>query len=99
MLLARRPPISRTHHALYGPKGEHPISSATLFRLSGLALLVALPLQVLGFVLHPPSERVVDVLQPAYQLAHLILFVSWMFALLGLMGFYGRQAERAGCWA
>ena len=72
------------------------MSSATLFRLSGLALLVALPLQVLGFVLHPPSERVVDVLQPAYQPAHLILFVSWMLALLGLVGFYARQAERAG---
>lgn len=72
------------------------MSYATLLRLSGLALLVALPLQVLGFVLHPPSERVVDVLQPAYRPAHLILFVSWMFALLGLMGFYARQAERAG---
>jgi hypothetical protein len=62
----------------------------------GLALLIALPLQVLGFVLHPPSERVVDVLQPTYGPAHLILFVSWMFALLGLTGFYARQAHRAG---
>ena len=34
------------------------MSYATLLRLSGLALLVALLLQVLGFVLHPPSERV-----------------------------------------
>ena len=72
------------------------MSSATLFRLSGLALLIALPLQVLGFVLHPPSEEVVDVLKPAYGPAHLILFVSWMFALLGLTGFYARQAHRAG---
>jgi len=72
------------------------MSSATLFRLSGLALLVALPLQVLGFVLHPPGERVADVLQPAYGPAHLILFASWMFALLGLTGFYARQAHRAG---
>jgi hypothetical protein len=38
------------------------MSSATLFRLSGLALLVALPLQIVGFVLHPPSEQVADVL-------------------------------------
>ena len=72
------------------------MSSATLFRLSGLALLVALPLQVFGFVLHPPSESVVDVLQPSYGPAHLILFVSWLFALLGLTGFYVRQADRAG---
>lgn len=72
------------------------MTSATLFRLGGLALLVALPLQVLGFVLHPPGERVVDVLQPVYGPAHLILFVSWLFAMLGLSGFYARQAERAG---
>ena len=72
------------------------MSSKTLFRLSGLALLIALPLQVLGFILHPPSEQVVDVLKPLYGPAHLIVFVSWMFALLGLIGFYTRQAHRAG---
>lgn len=72
------------------------MSSNTLFRLSGLALLIALPLQILGFVLHPPSEQVVDVLKPLYGPAHLILFVSWMFALLGLTGLYARQAHRAG---
>jgi hypothetical protein len=72
------------------------MSSRTLFRLSGLALMIALPLQILGFVLHPPSEQVVDVLKPAYGPAHLILFVSWMFALCGLMGLYARQADRAG---
>jgi hypothetical protein len=76
---------------------ENTMSSATLFRLSGLALLIALPLQIVGFVLHPPSEQVVDVLKPIYGPAHLIiLFVSWMFALLGLTGFYARQAHQAG---
>lgn len=72
------------------------MSSATLFRLSGLALLIALPLQILGFVIHPPSEQVVDVLKPAYGPAHLILFASWTFALLGLTGYYARQSHRAG---
>lgn len=72
------------------------MSSKTLYRLSGLALLIALSLQILGFVLHPPSEQVADVLKPLYGPAHLVLFVSWMFALLGLMGFYVRQAHRAG---
>lgn len=71
------------------------MSSTTLYRLSGLALLIALPLQILGFVLHPPSEQVVDVLKPLYGPAHLILFVSWLFATLGLTGFYVRQAHRA----
>lgn len=72
------------------------MSSRTLFRLSGLALMFALLLQILGFVLHPPSEQVVDVLKPAYGPAHLILFASWMFALPGLIGLYVRQAYRAG---
>jgi hypothetical protein len=72
------------------------MSSRTLFKLSGLALLIALPLQVLGFVLHPPSEQVASVLETAYGPAHLILFVSWVFALLGLPGLYVRQANRAG---
>jgi hypothetical protein len=72
------------------------MSQTTLFRLSGLALLIALPLQILGFVLHPPSEQVVDVLKPLYGPAHLVVFVSWMFALLGLTGLYARQAHRAG---
>jgi hypothetical protein len=72
------------------------MSAGTLFRLSGLALLVALPLQILGFVLHPPTEQAADVLQPTYGPAHLILFVSWLLALLGLVGLYARQAERAG---
>lgn len=72
------------------------MSSTTLFRLSGLALLIALPLQILGFVLHPPSEQAVDVLKPLYGPAHLIVFASWMFALLGLTGFYARQSHRAG---
>ncbi|QIN79166.1 hypothetical protein GBA65_12260 [Rubrobacter marinus] len=72
------------------------MSSAALFRLSGLALLIALPLQVLGFVLHPPSEQAVDVLKPLYATAHLVVFASWLFALLGLTGLYARQAHRAG---
>ena len=72
------------------------MSSKVLFRLSGFALLVALPLQVLGYVLHPSSERVVDVLDPMYGPSHLILFVSWLSATLGLAGLYARQAHRAG---
>jgi hypothetical protein len=39
---------------------------------------------------------VVDVLDPMYGSSHLILFVFWLFAALGLPGFYARQAHRAG---
>jgi len=72
------------------------MSSTTLFRLSGLALLIALPLHLVGFMLHPPSEEIVDVLTPMYSTSHLILLISWILALLGLPGLYARQAHRAG---
>jgi hypothetical protein len=57
---------------------------------------MALPIQIVGFLLHPPSEEVVDVLKSIYGPAHIIIFVSWVFALLGLPGLYARQAHRAG---
>ncbi len=73
------------------------MSTKTLYRLGGVSLLVALPLQILGFVLHHPgTERVEDVLSPLYTPAHLVLFVSWLLALFGLPAFYARQANRAG---
>ena len=46
------------------------ISTSTLFRLSGFALLVALPVQVAGLAMHPPGERVVDLLTPLQGPAH-----------------------------
>jgi hypothetical protein len=72
------------------------MSTRTLLRLSGLALLIALPFQVLGFALHPPGEDVINVLKPLYGPAHLVIFFSWVLVMLGLPGFYARQAERAG---
>ncbi|CAN5762513.1 MAG: hypothetical protein M3493_05010 [Actinomycetota bacterium] len=75
---------------------EHGFSSEQLYRLSGLALLAALPLQVVGYLLHPPNEEVQQVLQATYGPAHVVLFASWLLALLGLPGLYARQARRAG---
>lgn len=72
------------------------MSNRTILRLSALALLIALPLQILGFALHPPSENVTDVLKPLYGPAHLVIFFSWVLVMLGLPGFYARQVERAG---
>jgi hypothetical protein len=52
------------------------MTSATLFRLSGLALMLALALQMVGSILHPPTEEVVDVLKPTYGPAHLVMFLA-----------------------
>lgn len=72
------------------------ISAQQLRRLGGTALIAALPLQVAGFLLHPPSEELRHVVQAGYGAAHLILFVSWILAMLGLPAFYVAQAHRAG---
>lgn len=75
---------------------ESTLTSRRLFELSALALLIALPLQIAGSAIHPAGEEVKHVLQATYGPAHLILFVSWVFALLGLPGLYAWQASRAG---
>ncbi len=72
------------------------MAHSTLVRLSGLALVLAFPIQVIGFLLHPPGEEVASVLQSAYGQAHMILFVSWILVMLGLPGLYAAQAPRAG---
>ena len=72
------------------------MSTTTLFRLSGLALLVALPIQLVGWILHPSGERLVDLLSPTQGPAHVVMFFSWFCVMLGLPGLYAWQAERAG---
>ncbi|HUH06215.1 MAG TPA: hypothetical protein VML96_00275 [Egibacteraceae bacterium] len=72
------------------------MSARQLRRLGGIALIAALPLQVAGFLLHPPGEELRHVVQASYGAAHLILFVSWVLAMLGLPAFYVTQAHRAG---
>ena len=67
-----------------------------LRRLRGMALIAALPLQVVGFLLHPAGEDLRHVVQSAYGPAHLVLFVSWVLAMLGLPALYVVQAHRAG---
>lgn len=59
-------------------------TSAQLRRLGGTALIAALPLQVLGFVLHPASEELEHVAGAAYGPAHRILRDSPHIAVLML---------------
>lgn len=71
-------------------------TSTQLLRLSGAALVAALPLQVLGFVLHPAGEDWHHVVGAVYGPAHLLLFCSWVLAALGLPALYAAQSHRAG---
>ncbi len=72
------------------------MSATSLYRLSGLAFLVALPLQVIGLLIHPPGEEIRHVLESTYSLAHIIVVGAWLLILLGLPGLYVYQASRAG---
>jgi uncharacterized Tic20 family protein len=72
------------------------MSSTTLYRLSGLALLIALPISIVGWVLHPAGESLRDLLSPFQTPAHVIQLVAFVFVLLGVPGLYARQAHRAG---
>ena len=78
------------------PRTTIEITPDRLRRLSGFALLAALPLQVAGFLLHPASEELRHVGQATYGPAHLVLFLSWILAMLGLPAMYAVQARRAG---
>jgi hypothetical protein len=72
------------------------VPTSTFFRLSGFALLLALPIQMVGWLMHPSSEQLADLLTPMQGPAHLVQFVSWFLIVLGLPGLYAWQSERAG---
>jgi hypothetical protein len=71
-----------------------PIS--TLFRLSGLALVLAAPLWVAGMVIHPRTSELADVLDSSQALSHAILAAAMALVLIGLPGLYAHHAGRSG---
>lgn len=72
------------------------MSSSRLLQLSGLALLIAVMLQFAGWMIHPAGEELHHLHSDGQVPSHLIMVVSWSFAMFGLMGLYLRQADRAG---
>ncbi len=73
------------------------MSSATLFRLSGLALLLVAPIGVLGHViLHPPGHQLEHMNSPMWVPAHSLILISFLLILFGLAGLYACQSHRAG---
>jgi len=72
------------------------MSASTLFRLSGLALMLAVPLWVAGDVLHPRSEELADVVGSSHSLSHALLALAQGFMLIGLPGLYASHAARSG---
>jgi hypothetical protein len=72
------------------------MSTTTLYRLSGLALMAALPLWLVGEFFHPPTEDVRYLVLPTYPLAHILDLAGFLFVVLAMPAFYARQAARAG---
>lgn len=79
-----------------GTEMKRGFSATQLIRMGGTALLAALPLQVLGFAMHPPSEQLEHVLLPTYGPAHMVIFASWILAMLGLPALYAGISGKAG---
>jgi hypothetical protein len=76
------------------------MSSMTLTRLSGLALMAAFALTLMGGLLHPvigaESHAAPSLTQPLFPTAHLLIFLGEICLLFGLPGLYARIAPRTG---
>jgi hypothetical protein len=76
------------------------MSTTTLTRLSGLALMVALALALTGGILHPviggDSHAASSLAQPLFPTAHLLVFLGEVCLLFGLPGLYASIAPKTG---
>jgi hypothetical protein len=76
------------------------MSTTTLTRLSGLALIAAFALTLTGGILHPviggDSHAAPSLAQPLFSMAHLLIFLGEICLLFGLPGLYARIAPRTG---
>jgi hypothetical protein len=72
------------------------MTRATLLRLAGAALIVALPLSIPGYVVHPRTHELADVVGSITSFSHAIVALGWMLVLLGLPGLYSFHAHRSG---
>jgi hypothetical protein len=75
------------------------MSSSTLFRLSGAALIVGGALGAVGQLIHPADPEGPAMLASyaqASQPIHLLLFFAVLLVLLGLPGVYARQSDQTG---
>lgn len=72
------------------------MSTTKLLRWSGLASILAGVLYTIATLLHPPGEDVPAMITAAWVPAHAIGWVANSLLLLGLVGLYGRQAEKTG---
>jgi hypothetical protein len=76
------------------------VSTTTLTRLSGSALMAAFALALTGGILHPviggDSHAAPSLAQPLFPTAHLLVFLGEICLLFGLPGLYATIAPKTG---
>ncbi|HET8569490.1 MAG TPA: hypothetical protein VFM93_10955 [Candidatus Limnocylindria bacterium] len=70
--------------------------SSTLFRLSGAALIAAVPLWIAGTLLHPPTAELADIIGSSQSLSHALDAAAVALVLIALPGLYAHHAARTG---
>jgi hypothetical protein len=73
------------------------MSPMNLYRLCGFALLLSVPIGLLGHVIvHPPGHSLENMASARWIPAHSLILAQAFLLLLGLPGLYVRQASNAG---
>lgn len=72
------------------------MTSSTLFRLSGAALIAAVPLWIAGTLLHPPTAELADIVGSSQSLSHALDAAAVVLVLIALPGLYAHHAARTG---
>lgn len=72
------------------------MSTVKVIRWSGLASIGAGVVYAIAILLHPNGEDVPAIITAAWTPAHVIGWIADILILLGLIGLYGRQAEKSG---
>jgi hypothetical protein len=72
------------------------VSTPTLYRLSGLTILVGALLFAVGNLLHPLDHSLAARDSATWEIAHVTFMLGGIVMALGLPGAYLRQAARAG---
>ena len=53
-------------------------------------------LAAIGFIIHPATEDLMGILEPAWIPSHLLLWIGFTLALFGFVGIHARQSAKAG---
>ncbi len=72
------------------------MSASSLYRLSGLALVLGSLLFAVGNLMHPLEHSVSAQAKPTWEAAHITFMIGGIIMVLGLPGAYLRQSLRAG---